>query len=501
MKFLYPEFLWALFLLAIPVIIHLFSFRRYKRIIFTNVRFLVDIQQTTSSKRKLKQWLVLITRLLTIAFIVLAFAQPYFPKQFKQIKPGTQAVSVFIDNSFTMSAVGQEGELLEVAKNKARELASVYQPDDRFQLLTQDFEGRHQRLVSREDFLKLVDEVKLSPASHNLDEISAKQTHTLNSAGKAQKISFVLSDFQQSMLNQQPAQQDSQISHHFVLLQAERQQNLVLDTCYLSSPFVQLNQPAQLMIRLKLYGDEGIENFPVSLKLNGVQKAIGTVNIKANSEAELALNFTVSQPGWQQAEISITDNPITFDDNLFFTFPVAANLPVLAINGKSQNPYITGVFASDPYFKLSQVSVNQMDYSTLAQYRVIILDEVSQVSSGLEQELRKYLAQGGTLLVIPSSNPLDSKGINTFLANTTGVQLGNLDINPVQTSYLNTDQELFDKEIFGKIPRNIDLPKVQQHYSLQRVGMANEDILMKLPNGDALLSRFSNGQGNRNIPK
>ncbi|MBL0031994.1 MAG: BatA domain-containing protein [Bacteroidetes bacterium] len=84
MQFIYPEFLFALSVLAIPIIIHLFNFRRFKKIYFTNVRFLKEIKQDTQSKSKLKHLLVLLSRLLALTFLVLAFAQPFIPA--KQIK-------------------------------------------------------------------------------------------------------------------------------------------------------------------------------------------------------------------------------------------------------------------------------------------------------------------------------------------------------------------------------------------------------------------------------
>ena len=153
MNFLFPGFLFALFTIAIPVIIHLFNFRKFKKVHFSNVTFLKEIQQNTSSSRNLKNLLLLITRILIIVFLVLAFSRPYIPDKnqhnnsFKQ-----QAVSVYIDNSYSMEALNKEGTLLDEAKRRAREIVSAYSLNDKFQLLTNDFEGRHQRLLSHEDF-------------------------------------------------------------------------------------------------------------------------------------------------------------------------------------------------------------------------------------------------------------------------------------------------------------------------------------------------------------
>src|SRR6188508_1393256 len=115
MHFIYPGFLLALLALAIPIIVHLFNFRRFKKIYFTNVRFLREIKQDTQSKSKLRHLLILIARLLAVAFLVLAFAQPYIPQSGVKIETGRKKVSVYVDNSFSMDAIGKNGSLLETA--------------------------------------------------------------------------------------------------------------------------------------------------------------------------------------------------------------------------------------------------------------------------------------------------------------------------------------------------------------------------------------------------
>src|SRR6266446_6276355 len=113
MLFTYPEFLFALSALSIPVIIHLFNFRRFKKIYFTNVRFLQEIKQDTRSRSRLKHLLILLARLLAVAFLVFAFAQPSLrAKRGNPLMTGIKHVSIYIDNSFSMDAVGKNGSLL-----------------------------------------------------------------------------------------------------------------------------------------------------------------------------------------------------------------------------------------------------------------------------------------------------------------------------------------------------------------------------------------------------
>src|SRR6185312_3714430 len=115
MHFLYPAFLFALFSLAIPVLIHLFNFRRYQKIYFSNVQFLKEVQEQQSSRRNLKELLILAARLLALFFLVLAFARPYISGQ-KNSKAGAQrVVSIFVDNSYSMQTLNREGSLLDEA--------------------------------------------------------------------------------------------------------------------------------------------------------------------------------------------------------------------------------------------------------------------------------------------------------------------------------------------------------------------------------------------------
>jgi len=117
MLFQYPAFLFALAALAIPIIIHLFYFRRFKTVYFTNVRFLKEVKEETSARQKLRNLLVLLMRCLAVAALVFAFAQPFIPKDV-EVRQGQKLVSVFVDNSFSMRAMSEDVPLLEKAKQR-----------------------------------------------------------------------------------------------------------------------------------------------------------------------------------------------------------------------------------------------------------------------------------------------------------------------------------------------------------------------------------------------
>ncbi|MBK7009513.1 MAG: BatA and WFA domain-containing protein [Saprospiraceae bacterium] len=200
MHFLYPGFLWSLLALAIPVIIHLFYFRRFKRVYFTNVRFLKEIKEETSSRNKLKNLLILAMRLLAVACLVFAFAQPFIPTG-QQVKLGEKAVSIFIDNSFSMAAEKENIPLLDLAKDRAEKIVNAYGEDTRFQIITHDFEGRHQRLVSKDEALAMIEEIVISPAVQPLSKVINRQRQVLKGD---HHLIFLISDFQKSITDLKP---------------------------------------------------------------------------------------------------------------------------------------------------------------------------------------------------------------------------------------------------------------------------------------------------------
>src|SRR6187401_145767 len=141
MTFAHPWLLWGLTLTAIPILIHLFNFRRYKTVYFTNVRFLKEVTEETAVRSKIKHWLVLAARLLAVIFLVLAFAQPVIPVKNNPnvVASEKRGVSIYVDNSFSMDAEADEEKLLNRAVRRAREILNAYGADDRFQLLTNEF--------------------------------------------------------------------------------------------------------------------------------------------------------------------------------------------------------------------------------------------------------------------------------------------------------------------------------------------------------------------------
>ncbi|MCA1764586.1 MAG: BatA domain-containing protein, partial [Flavobacteriales bacterium] len=323
MEFLNPGFLYALAALAIPIIIHLFNFRRFKKIAFTNVRFLREIKQKTQNQNRLKHLLVLLMRLLAFLFLVLAFAQPYIPTDDNAEKNAEKMVSVFVDNSFSMEGESEAGVMLEVAKNRAIDIADVYSSTDRFQVLTHDFEGKHQHFVARSEFVNAVQEIELSPQSQNLEQILNRQSDLLGRESQNKlKQSFIVSDFQKSRFDFSSVKPDTTSSISLVHLDRNSPNNIYIDSVWFPTPIRKIGASDAVNIRIANNGNEPVENVSLKLEINGKQKAIGSFGAAANATVDTSLTFIHEEPGIQRMEISLNDFPITYDDTYFLSYNV-----------------------------------------------------------------------------------------------------------------------------------------------------------------------------------
>lgn len=499
MRFIYPEFLFALFALAIPIIVHLFNFRKFKKIYFTNVRFLHEVKKDTQSRNKLRHLLVLISRMLAISFLVLAFAQPYIPSGETVQMSNNRLVSIFVDNSFSMEALSKNGNLLDEAKHRAREIALAYNPGDQFQLLTHDFESRHQRLTSREEFLQNLDDVKTSAAVRTLPEVLSRQKDLLrqeSSNKSAKPFVYIVSDFQRSITQFESNVADSNLNIRLVPIQTGRRQNISIDTILFTNPFVQLNNPVELEIRLRNTGEKLAENIPLKLLLNETQKALASVNIPENSTASVKLSFNITEPGWQAGRISITDYPVTFDDDYYFSLNVLPEVKILCIQGDAESGFFNALYAADSYFKYYQASYLQVDYSTLSANSLIILNGILEISTGLEQELVRYADQGGTLFIIPAAKA-NLQSYRSLLSKLDCNYFTSLDENTETVNKLEYKHPLFSGvfETGKSIPENIDLPSASKYYRIDKSQRNRGQSLLQFQNGFSFLNINEFGSG------
>ena len=490
MQFLYPSFLWALLAIAIPIIIHLFYFRRFKKVYFTNVKYLEEIKEETSSRNRLKNLLILLSRILAISALVFAFAQPFIP-QGDNIKKGNNAVSVFIDNSFSMNALQNDVPLIDIAKEKGRQIIKAYSEEDKFQILTHSFEGRHQRLVSKEDALSLIDEIEVTPSVRELTKVINRQKQAINSQ-EENEILYLISDFQTS-INDLQEYQDSTAELNLLPLQSVQENNVSLDSVWLEAPVPMINQNNKLLVRITNHSDNEIEGVRLSMLKDGQEKPEGIFNIPPRTFVIDTINISLLKPGWHKAELKLSDYPIQFDDKYFIALNVPENIKVLAINNNVDNRFLTALFKGLNLYTLTNQDQNRVDYSKIKENDLVILNDLSEISSGLASELDNYIVNGGNVLVFPGANAsLDS--YNNFLNNLSANNLKS-SISETKTVSAINDEEFIFKDVYEYVGRNITLPTTNKGYELTSFQSRAQESLLQYRDGSNYLVKYVRGDG------
>lgn len=430
--------------------------------------------------------------MLALACLVLAFAQPFLPAN-EAVKEGSNAVSIFVDNSFSMDALGEDLALLEKAKQRAREIIRAYGEEDRFQVLTHDFEGRHQRLVSQDEALGLIDEISTTPVVHSISQVTGRQQQALQSGKNENHFAYIISDFQKSITDLQQIT-DTSLAVSFVPLKAVRQRNLSIDSCWFTAPVQMLNQTNTLVIQVTNHSEEAASNVRLALKYRGQEKPVGTLQIPGGSRVTDTVNLILPESGWQEATVSISDYPVVFDDTYFISFFVAEKMRVLALFEEKENSFLSAAFSGLPYFEFSPVNVRNLIYSEIAEYDLIILDDLKDISTGLAAALNTLVQGGGNLLMFPSEKA-NRASYNDFLNSVNASTLLDLDTTNRQVSGINTGAFVFF-DVFEETGNNLKLPSTSNNFKLARPSGSGVEGLLTYRDGSTFLGKYKNGKGN-----
>lgn len=491
MSLVFPWFLLALFTLAIPVIIHLFYFRRFKKIYFSDIRFLKQVQEEKSTIEKLKKRLILVTRLLALFFLIMAFVQPFIGGNKNKLNKGTSAIAVYIDNSYSMGLKSGGEAALSMAKTKAKEIANAFTSGDKFALLTNDFDGVHQRWMQSQDFLDAVDKIELSSVVKTVKDITSKQSTLFQTIGANNKLGFFISDFQKNTLT--PTVTDTTFTEYFLPIQGAPEKNLFVDSCWFEQPVFAVNSGNKLMVRINNSGTTQADKIRVSVKINDAIKAIDDVTIPASSSIIDTFNFSTSQSGWQRGEISFNDYPITFDDHFYFAFNVSNQEKILSIEENETPNNIQSIFANDTYFILDKSNKGQLDYSSFKKYSLIVLNQLQEISSGLAASLKEYINQGGNIYIIPSANA-NINSYNSFLSNNNAGTYAAMQVKQGEVTNINLNENVF-KGVFEHLPKNVETPKIKKYYPILSNSNTNVREILSTNIGAPLIAKFDVGKG------
>jgi hypothetical protein len=449
MQFKHPEILYFLFLLLIPILVHLFQLRRFKKEFFTNVRFLKEISIQTRKSSKIKKWLLLATRLLLLTFIILAFAQPFFAA--KDIKNSNNELYFVLDNSYSMQAKGQQGALL---KRAVEDLLEHVPENQTFSLLTNSETFWNTDIKSIQKELQNLD---YSPLSFQLESAMAKikaQPSNLN------KDVLIITDAI-GLHSKQLKSIDKRWNTIFVVPKAEQKGNISVDSVFIEQT---LDNFYEIGLRLTSYGDEAKE-FPMALY--NKDKLIAKTVFRIESKEKI-VKFTIPKDDFN-GYASITDNSLAYDNNLYFSISKPEKLNVLSIGNPEKSGFLSRIYTANE-FNFVNYAIANLDYNQLENQDAIVLNELIDIPQALQTTLKTFVGKGGNVIFIPSAENSVSN-INTFLGNFGKIQFQNVQKREQLITKIAFNNAIF-KSVFEKQVVNFQYPKTSSSFNLNSANPA-----------------------------
>ena len=468
MQFKHPEILYFLFLLVIPILVHLFQFRRFKKEYFTNVKLLKEIQIQTRKSKSIKKWLLLATRLLLLAALIIAFAQPFFTA--KDAENKENELVVLLDNSFSMQAKGAKGELL---KRSIQELLESFPENQTFSLLTNTDAFWDTDIKSIQKELQQLD---YAPTSFELDalinQVELKKPNV-------SKDYMIISDGI-SVTSEKINTISEKNEVYWLQPKAEKSVNISIENASItevSDAFYTLE------VVLKAFGT--VEN-EISLTLYDNDKAIAKTQVTfEKNEQKIKLSIPKKE---MAGRIVIQDNSLQFDNEFFFTIQSPKKINVAIIGEASKNKFLHRIYTNED-FVIYETTLEELNFNRLEEQQTIVLNEISEISQALQTNLVSFYQKGGNIIIIPSteSNLESLNGLSKKIGNVT---FSNPSKTEKQITKISFNHPVY-KNVFEKNVTNFQYPKVNSNFIVSK----NSSPVLQFDDATIFLSSVTNKLG------
>jgi hypothetical protein len=452
MQFKHPEILYYLFLLVIPILVHLFQLRRFKKEYFTNVRFLKELSIQTRKSSKIKKWLLLATRLLLLTCIIIAFAQPFFKA--KDSKNSSNEMYIVLDNSFSMQAKGQKGELL---KRAIQELLENTPENQTFSLITNSETFWNTDIKSIRTELQ---NLKYSALPFQLESAMAK----IKSRKSAFNKDVILITDAVGLEPSQLKSIDSDFNTYFIIPKAENENNASIDSVFIHQT---LDDFYEIGVKISAFGEESKDPSDseqakqVPVALYNENKLIAKTLTKLETKQK-TIYFTIPKKDFH-GYVSIIDKGLEYDNTLYFSISKPEKNNIISIGQPEKSNFLSRIYTSDEFI-FNNFSIETLDYNSLEEQDAIVLNELDEIPQALQTTLKSFSEKGGNLIIIPSEKNSVSN-LNQFLKSFGNIQFKALENNEKLITKINFNHPLFRGVFENKID-NFQYPKTKKSFGI-----------------------------------
>lgn len=459
-----PDVLYFLFLLIIPILIHLFQLRKYKTTKFSNVALLQRIKLQSRKSSTIKKWLTLITRLLGLVFLVLAFAKPFIPNTETALEDSE--IVIYLDNSFSMELPGKQMSLLEEAKQN---LWSQLGDEQRFSLFTNNQTWKD---VIKSDIKTDFFSIEFDPVHLNFENLLLKAEYMFQKRMSSKSL-FIISD---ALNFEDPVgvKLSSDLNLNMIVKSPSSLENFTIASAQLQSDNANRKLQAEIKSQAQTKKD-------VTVSLFDNDELIAKTKANFEESTSALVDFDLSDGGFQRGRLEIESDGMSYDNTLYFSLNKEKQIHVLSLHSQSKTykSFLASIYQTD-LFNFKEHSISNFDYSKISEANLVILNEIEEINSILISRLIEFQNNGGTLVIIPS----ESTTSKTFreLANIPAIFQ-----NPItgkrEVTSINFEHPLFEN-VFSEKIQNFDYPSTSKFLDINPTFTP----ILKFSNGQSFLA-------------
>lgn len=428
--FLNPWMLTGLAGIALPILAHLLSKRKYDVVQWGAMQFL-ELGKETRRRVRLEELLLLLIRVLLICLIVLIFSRPWASGGFFKNLVSTQPrdVVIIVDGSFSMGWEDGVESPHQRAINWAREFLNDLGAGDTVALIDARDQARAVIESPTRDLEWVREELQNLPApsgSSNLAEATSRAVQILSQTSNLDREILVLTDGQARSwsvddpnrwlrfddLLQQPVVRPRVWCVDVTEEETKDRVNLTVGAVQLSRELTVTDFPVRISTTIGYSGGSEPMMKRVDLQVNGetVPDRSISVQLQPNGETTVEFEHRFASIGSYVLGVKVEGDALPGDNISLAAIEVKNALPVLLVDGDRKfDPTQSETFFAQTAFSPSLKSrdwvraetVGAVDWKAkrIDQYRVIVLANVDSLSTEAIQSLKAYVSNGGGLFI------------------------------------------------------------------------------------------------------
>nr|WP_272507547.1 BatA domain-containing protein [Salinibacter ruber] len=412
-SFLNPFALLAMAAVAVPLFLHFFNLRQPRTVEFSSLAFVKELKESAVQRVRIKEWLLLALRMLAIASLVMAFAQPTLTSTIGGMGASAPtAHAVVVDNSLSMAADGPGGAYFDQAVQKAQGVLGTVEEDDEVLLWPTARSGARPPEpmanpgVARQSLAELAPQAGARP----LAQAVGRAAEAADEADAPQAVVYVVSDLQASTLGDSVATKvPDGVQVQLLPVETRAQSNVGVSDVTVTSRIAEVDQPVQLEATLTNHGPDPLSDYVASVYLAGDRVAQATTTLEPGLEKTVSFTVTPQTRGWLDGAVVTEDDDLPVDDRHHFALHVPEERRVLLVRGEGQDTrYLDLALSSEMVadriaFRTTAIDERDLASAELGRYDAVLLAGPRSLSSGEVDALARFVDRGGGLLLFPTA--------------------------------------------------------------------------------------------------